>query len=46
VKDDAKGVTLSATNMTHTMPKVNAILTPRSFDWAVMDGEYHRVALS
>jgi len=36
----------TAANSAHTMPKVDAIFAPRSFDWAIVDGECYRVTLS
>ena len=46
MKDNAKRMTRSAANAAHTMPKVDAIFAARSFDWAIVDGECHRVTLS
>jgi hypothetical protein len=46
VKDNPKSVAHTAANAAHTMPKVDAIFAPRSFDWTVVDGECYRVTLS
>ena len=46
VKDNAESVTHAAADAAHTMPKIDAIFAPRSFDWAIVDGECYRVALS
>ena len=42
MKDNSKRMTHSAPNATHTVPKVDAVSAPRSFDWAVVDGECDR----
>jgi len=46
VKDNAESMTHSTTKAAYAMPKVYSILTPRSLNWTVVNGEYYSVALS
>jgi hypothetical protein len=39
-------MTHSTTKAAYAMPKVYSILTPRSLNWTVVNGEYYSVALS
>ena len=46
VEDDARGISVSRSQATDTMPKMDAIGSPLTLHRAVMDGEGHRVALA
>jgi hypothetical protein len=46
VKDDSNGVTLPRAKPAHTMPKVDAIGSPRSMDRPMTHCKRHRVALA
>jgi hypothetical protein len=46
VEDDASGISVSRSQATDTMPKMDAIGSPLTLHRAVMDGEGHRVALA
>ena len=45
VEDDTSGISVSRSQATDTMPKIDAIGSPLALNWAVVNGECHRVAL-
>jgi len=46
VEDDASGISVSRSQATDTMPKIDAIGSPLALNRAVMNGECHCVALA
>src|SRR5260370_38198715 len=46
VEDDASGISVSRSQATDTMPKIDAIGSPLALHRALMNGDGHRVALA